>query len=145
MAKTITEELLAIKKLNAGLLDPVKVVDYARNPNTALHDRFEWNDSKAAEEYRIWQARKIISLELIVIKGDNKERVIRAFVSLNDDRRNDGSRGYRGVMEVMSDDVLRGQLLEQAKDDMNLFKRKYYALKALEKVFEEMDNVIATS
>ena len=32
-----------------------------------MHLIFEWDDSKAAEGYRLWQARMIIRLELTVV------------------------------------------------------------------------------
>jgi hypothetical protein len=152
--ETISEELAIIQELNGGLINPIQVVEYARNPNTLLHKKFEWEDSVAAEKYRVWQARKIISLELIVIKEDingkmqaftdvHEEggRIVRAFISLADDRRSEDERGYRSVIDVMSDEQLREKMLEEARNDMRLFRRKYESLSALSKVFEAMSQV----
>lgn len=151
---TISDELLIIQSLNDGLLDPVKVVDYARNPQTLLHKKFQWDDSVAAEQYRIWQARQIIRLELVVVKEDKKGKVrilssvteekgkiVRAFVSLEDDRHSGENRGYRSLMDVLSDSDLRNQMLEQAKNDMNVFRKKYSMLSELAGVFEAMDKI----
>jgi hypothetical protein len=153
--KTVSEELLIIKKKNGGLLDPAKVVDYARDPDTALHARFEWDDSKAAEGYRIWQARQVIRMELVVISQDDngkistfsdiKEeagKIVRTYVSLGSDRRpEEGERGYRSLIDVLSDAEMREQMLEEAKKDMNVFRRKYGALSELAKVFAAMDEI----
>ena len=50
----IREELDRIKKSNEeGLLKAEEVVEFARNPTTALHDRFTWDDSAAARQYRL--------------------------------------------------------------------------------------------
>jgi hypothetical protein len=152
---TISEELLAIQSMNDGLIDPIKVVDYARNPDTSLHKKFQWDDTIAAEKYRIYQARQIIRLELVIVHQDTrgkvhilsdvteeKGKIVRAFVSLEDDRQADDVRGYRSVMDVLSHEDLRVKLLEQAKNDMNIFLRKYSVLTELAKVFEAMNEII---
>jgi hypothetical protein len=140
---TIQEELEYIRIQNGGLLDPVKVVAYARNSETALHHKFEWDDSVAAEQYRIWQARKIISLELTIVQGIKSESVsIRTYSSLSDDRRGEEARGYRLSMDILSDEDLTQRLLEEARQEMRLFRRKYEKLKELSKVFEAMDSLL---
>jgi hypothetical protein len=151
---TISDELIIIQSANGGLLDPVKVVDYARDPFTLLHKKFQWDDSIAAEKYRIWQARMIIRLELIVVKEDVSGKVhiltdvseqngklVRAFISLEDDRQSDDIRGYRSLTDVLSRENLRSQMLEQAKNDMNIFRRKYSVLSELAKVFEAINEI----
>ena len=154
---TVSEELILIRDSNGGLISPRKVVDFARDPGSALHKRFEWDDSKAAEDYRLWQARKVIRLELVVYKQDasgemvftsiSQEDVIdgekvRAYVSLSNDRAGDDSGGYRSLVDVLSDDEYRAQMLESAKTDMIIFKRKYQVLSQLSKVFAEMDKIL---
>lgn len=139
---TVTDELLLIQEQNKGLLDPVKVVEFARDKTTALHGRFEWDDSEAAERYRIWQARSIIRLEFIVIPSkNNKDTIVRSFVSLIADRRAEKDRGYRLMLDVLSDEDLRKQMLDEAKTDMLIFRRKYGHLKELDEVFRAMDKV----
>lgn len=41
-------------------LTPDIVVESARNPESPLHARFEWDDTKAADEHRRAQARMLI-------------------------------------------------------------------------------------
>ena len=138
---TIKEELEEIRKDNGGLLDPVLVVEYARDQRTLLHNKFEWDDSIAGEQYRIWQARQIIRLELTVINKQNNGDPIRTYVSLIADRKSENEKGYRSLIDVLSDEEMRSQLLEEAKRDMDIFKRKYRMLKELSEVFEAMDRV----
>jgi len=156
---TVSEELLLIRDSNGGLISPRKVLDYARDPQTSLHRKFEWDDTRAAEDYRLWQARKIIRLELVVLGKDEKGQTIivsrieseedgsgghevRAYVSLTSDRAGDDSGGYRSLVDVLSDESYREQMLESAKKDMTIFKRKYQVLSQLSRVFEEMDKVL---
>ncbi len=154
--KTISDELAEIQKKNRGLLDPAKVVAYAKNPNTLLHSKFEWDDKKASEEYRLEQARRIIRLELVVIKpsaskpstiianikdADEGDKIVRAFVSLPMDRKKEKRRGYRDILSVMNNQSLRNQLLQEARREMLAFQTKYGTLEELADVFEAMNKV----
>ena len=140
--QTITDELLLIKDQNNGFVDPVAVVEYARDPKTALHNRFEWDDTEAAERYRIWQARMIIRMELVVIPiNEDKGKTVRSFISLVADRRTERDKGYRFMVDVLSDADLREQMLDAAHRDMLIFRRKYSQLNELAKVFEAMEQV----
>lgn len=137
----IKEELEALAEANNGVLKPRDVVDFARNPDTALHSRFEWDYSKAAEAYRLWQARQVIKITLTVIEREDKDEIIvPTFVSMSDDRRNGG--GYRLLVDVMSDDEQRQNLLRQAHRDFKSWQAKYQQLKELEPVFKQMDEVM---
>lgn len=44
-----------------------RVVDDARPEDAPLHPAFEWNDGKAAEEYRLYQARTLIRAVHVVL------------------------------------------------------------------------------
>lgn len=148
---TIEEELEEISEMNGGKIEPKKVVDYARDPSTTLHGKFQWDDTAAAESYREWQARKILTMVFCVVSQNKKGQVYvsadleetgtktRSYVSLSTDRTPGG--GYRGIQEVLNDEDMRAQMLEDAKADMNLFRRKYSVLKELAEVFEAMDKV----
>ena len=154
---TIRDELRFIQANHNGTLQPQHVVEYAKDPNTLLHNKFEWEDTKAAQQYRLWQARQVIRLELVVIDRESGKprdvtigvddskvenvKLTRAFISLRIDRRGENASGYRSIEDVVSDDKLREQMLDDARKDMNLFRRKYNMLKELSAVFEAMDNV----
>jgi len=151
--KSVSDELRLIQSMNSGLLNPADVVEYASNKNTYLHSRFEWDDAKAGREYRLWQARQIISLELTVVEAPSSmpkkmtlefrpaaAEPVRAFVSLGEDRHKGG--GYRSIEEVLSEPSLREQLLEEAKAEMIRFKVKYQRLIELDKVFSAIDEYL---
>ena len=144
--KTVSEELAEIQRQNNGLLDPQMVVDYARNPETALHSRFEWDDTEAAEKYRLWQARQIIRMELVVIEEPVTKQTIqiRQYVSLPSDRIITGRerKGYREITSVLKDDEKRQELFEAAKQDMIIFKRKYQMLRQVSKVINAIDEIL---
>lgn len=132
-------ELELIRNKNGGILRPEDVVEFAKNPKTALHKKFTWDNDKAAHEYRLWQARELIRVSVNILPQNNKP--FRAYVSLVDDRKNPGG-GYRALVDVMADGELREKLLEQAIKDMRGFQKKYKALKELASVFSVMDETI---
>jgi len=129
-------ELEAIATRHNGLLRPRDVVEFARNPETALHARFEWEDTKAAHEYRLWQARQLITV--YVTAEPRTERQYQVFVSLPSDQQNPGG-GYRRLSAVLSDAEMAEELLAQALADLQRLQRAYRELKALRAVFAEID------
>lgn len=135
----IVAELKRIAAEHDGQLRPQDVVEAAKPIDSPLHSRFEWDDTEAAENYRLWQARQLIAVTVEYI-GSGKQAVLsRVFVSLSSDRREGG--GYRGLVEVMSDAARREELLTDAVKEMEVFQRKYAELKELSAVFTEMRKV----
>ena len=51
---------------------PQQIVDAARDEGTELHRCFEWNDSVAAEKYRLTQARTIVC-NLVIKRPESEE------------------------------------------------------------------------
>lgn len=58
-ARAVVEALLRIYE-RAGALRAEDVVEEARSAKSPLHDWFEWDDSVAAEQYRLQQARQLV-------------------------------------------------------------------------------------
>lgn len=137
MNKEIAAELDQIRKAHGGLLLPAEVVEFARNPETALHGRFTWEDSEAARRYRLMEAREVIRVHVTVI-GDDPNPV-RAFVSLSDDRENGG--GYRAIEDVVNSPERHAQLLADALDDLRIVRRKYERLNALKPVWQALEGI----
>lgn len=134
----IQEELESIARQHDGVLLAGDVVDFAKDERTELHNQFEWDDSKAGHNYRLWQARQIIRLHVTVLEHARTET--RLFVSVKSDRSNGG--GYRFTADVMSDGERRLELLKEAHQNFTTWKRKYQELKELLPVFEAMDRVM---
>ena len=128
--KTELVELQEITKTNSGILRPQAVVEYAKNPETALHSHFTWDDSVAAHSHRLWQARQLIRVSVTVMETQDGPKDVKAFVSLTPDRSDVGG-GYRVLSTVLNDAEQREQLLEDALAELNAFKCKYQDLKEL--------------
>lgn len=137
--ESVLRELELIASKNRGRLLPKDIVAFAKNPNTALHSDFEWNDGLAAMEWRIEQARRIIRINIELLPGTVTP--MQTFVSLAADRRGEG--GYRDAKTVMGDSELRAMLVADALAEMEYFERKYRMLSELAEIFEAMDRVSA--
>jgi hypothetical protein len=141
MNKAAREELDFIRNQHGGLLKPTDVLEYARNDQTALHKFFEWDDTEAAAKYRLQQARAIIRVVVQIIPSTDEK--IRAFVSLSSDRHN--GNGYRVITDVMDDEALTEILLQDAKNELAAFSRKYQKLERLSNmadVFKAINKVV---
>lgn len=132
---TIRTELLALQAAaDDGILHPRLVVEWARdNPRSALHAAIEWDDTKAAEEYRVWQVRHLIRLNIQQDSGTP------TFVSLSIDRMKGG--GYRAVSDVIAAPDLRAIMLRDALAELERMQAKYESLTALSDVWEAADRV----
>lgn len=136
---TVAEELERLRRTAAdGILQPRAVVEAARDPESPLHPEFEWDDTDAAEKWRLYQARNLINVVVrYVDAGHGKQIACRVYASLTSDRQGEG--GYRLVTDVLADSALRQQLLADARADMKRFRDKYRDLEELADVFEAME------
>jgi hypothetical protein len=135
----IRAELEQIRNANDGQLLPEAIVEFARNRDTALHREFEWNNTKAAHQFRLEQARRVIRLNINVLPTEGGDVTVPMYVSLKSDRYAGG--GYRTLEDVMSDEDMRAQLLEQGLEEFQRVRRKYQTLQELTPVFAAIDRV----
>lgn len=92
--EAIKEELEAL--VVDGALDPERVVEAARNPNSSMHGQFDWDDSTAAHEHRLSQARALIKrVKVNVIRTDNEIVRVSSYV------RSPTGSGYELTQKVM--------------------------------------------
>jgi hypothetical protein len=129
--RTWEDEIVELGK--NGVLKAEDVVEFAKDPETALHKRFTWDDEECGKQHRLWQARELIRAVVVVIPNVNKE--VRAYVSLMEDRGQEGG-GYRHIVSVLSDEQQRRRLLAQALVEFDRWKDKYESLKELAAIFE---------
>lgn len=134
----IRKELARLQR--DGVIRPVDVVEVARDESSPLHGCFQWDDSEAAHQYRLVQARNL--LRVYVNVEDRKSDPVQAFVSLTSDRVKPGG-GYRVLTDVMNDDAMREQLLQDAFVQFRNMRRKYQHLQKLAKVWAAVDEAEA--
>lgn len=134
----VLKELTFIAQEHEGMLRPEDVVEYAKNKRTVLHGCFTWDDSEAAIQWRLQEARMLIRVAVTVLPNE-EETTCRAFVSMKDDRYS--GLGYRPMLSVLTNDEQRATMIQEALAEMEVFKAKYKNLVELASVFEEMEKV----
>lgn len=113
-------------------LTPELVLKEASNPDHPLHKRFTWDDSAAAQKWRVHQAQVLIRSVNVVIErsSDSAPLRVRAFVSKTeihqgmDDDVDEQSGVYLPVEEVVADDVLRTAWFHSLRRDWERLKAK---------------------
>lgn len=113
-----------------GNATPQSLLDAARDPASPAHKWFEWNDSKAAEQYRLMQAR--FYLRSITVEYSTTElpaMQVRAFVPVYVDGQ---GRAWKPMHEVLAVQTELDQVIETARAEMLAFRKKYAALRRLE-------------
>ena len=136
----IVTELKKLSVESGGILTAEAVVEAASNPDSVLHSQFMWNDSEAAHQYRLWQARQLIRVVVDVIDNGKDKILMNVFVSLTPDREKENG-GYRRVVDVISDESLYQVMLNDALEELKLFEKKYSRIKELQGVFSESRKV----
>ena len=113
---------------------PQEVLDKARDENTELHKCFEWEDSVAAEKYRLRQASDIIR-NLVFIKKKKEDEPIRCFQITTE------KNTYQPTQMFLVQEDEYQALLKRAKAELESFKRRYATLTELESIFEAIEEL----
>ena len=134
-AQKVGEEIQIIG--NSGEINAKSVVKYAReNQSCELHKIIEWDDTKAAEKYREFQARRILTAVTIVRpehKADEELPEIRPEIRAFYNEK--GSR-YMPVTTIVRNEDSYKNLLKQAMIELQAFKKKYSMLVELKEIFD---------
>ena len=121
--------------------NPATIVDQAADPKSPAHALFEWNDSTAAREHRLVQARVILGSFVIetevTTKGRKSREIEVPFVS----RSAPGS--YEITTRAMRTPEKRDFIVREALAEANRWRRRYSHLSELALVFSAMDEVSA--
>ena len=127
----------------SGKLTAQNLLDSARPNNSVMHPCFEWNDAEAAEKYRLFEAKNIISnlVRVTVSESPKEQSERRAYVNINP-QRGFGSKGvFISIERAMSDKETRKIVLKRALEELIFCKRKYKDFSELSKVFSAIDEV----
>ena len=108
-------ELEALSQRHKNTLTPKTVVNAARDPKSSLHCKFEWNNTKAAEAYRLEQAACIIRLVVRVADIDGERVRLPLF------KRAGGA--FRPIGIIIADPEYRNETLRRIEREIdNLIK-----------------------
>lgn len=120
---------------------PADLLEDARNPHSPLHPAFEWDDSVAAEKWRLSQAQSIlVSIEVVEKDADGNDSFdpVRAFVRV---QHQDEKPAYMPIIEAMQNDAMRAQVLAMAKNEAMMWARRYRRYQEFSKIVAAIEEV----
>lgn len=103
-----------IRARNNGVLTPDDVVKDARSETSPLHPYFTWDDSEAANQYRLDQARLLIRNVRVEVMTSTT-RVVAPFY-VRDPRMGSGEQGYAAVAEIRDEASVAAEALRYEFD-----------------------------
>ncbi len=113
------------KLIKAGQGTPERLVQEASDPSSPAHGHFEWDDSKAAHEHRLTQARQLF--RFIVTVEAAVQEPMRAYLHISDEK----GRRYEGRAKVKRSVPLMTQVIGEALDELDQWRKQYEQLKSL--------------
>lgn len=156
-ANTVGSVLEKIEK-EQGTVTKEAFLEYSRDESSETHELFEWNDSTAAEKYRLIQAGKVITqlevsyeyvkpdnVELSVVVEEAQHTPVTYSAYVNVQKRATGiAASYMNTEKAMGEEKTRKQVLENAMQELRVFKRKYEQCKELAVIFEAIERLEET-
>lgn len=106
----------------AKVLTPQEVLRRAADPDSPLHGMFEWDDSEAAREYRLWQARTLLGAIRIEVEPNRPPVRLQNVIRVVDEER---ERGYVSLTSAMSSEPDRLYVLREGVGRMLSFRKRY--------------------
>ncbi len=109
-AQVVGETIESLKD-NSGYITSEGIISSARKKSSPIHDFFEWSNNKAAEEFRLQQARNLVNhiVEVVIVQGERVEQ--KSFFSVS--VKNVG-KVYVNLKEAVENKDYRRQLLSNA-------------------------------
>ncbi len=123
---------------NNGEITPQLVLEAAKNKKNALHNCFEWNNDKAGERYRLWQARQLIGSIVVDIQINEPEQT-RAFVSINIPEQ---TPSYYSIANVADDSLKLDMVIKNAKRQMLIIAAQIKIYERMQKVASKIEELV---
>lgn len=140
-AEVVGNALTEIEKRD-GEVTSKSFLEYSRPEDSETHDMFEWDDTIAAEKYRLVQSGKIINqlqIELVQVEDSTPKKLdvtmdrtdvvkkVSAFINVSA-RSTKGSAVFNNIQSAMADENKSRQVLLNALSDLKVFENKYSTL-----------------
>lgn len=122
------------EEMGNSSISPEEVLEKAKDKNSELHKCFEWNDSAAANKYRLIQARKIIQF-IVKVPEKKDEQPTRVFQISSQKGE------YQPTVFFQRNNDEYQKLLARAKLELQNFRKRYESLTELKTVIEAIKNL----
>lgn len=135
--------LEAVEASYGKLTTKVLVAQVERDgPDGPVGACFTWDKDEAVRKLHEHEARMLMcAVEVVVRNPDDDSTItptpVRAFVNVRDNRQIGHSGEYHSIVDVLSDEHLRGRLLQQAHKELESWHHRYQQLEQAERVWME--------
>lgn len=123
-----------------GLVQPAAVVEAARDPESPLHDYFEWDDTAAAERYRLVQARHLLA-RIRVVVTETQPLMVNVRLSTADGGQR---RGYVTMQRAAADPSLYEQIATEARAGIASYRNRLSAFEQARAAVAQLDVALAS-
>ena len=118
----VGQHLEIIRQQCKGEITPEDVVNDARSDNSPLHSFFNWDDSSAAQQFRLGQARGLIrAVVAVYVREDGPAVRQKYLVHIPEGE----TSHYRESVHAMSQPRTRQLVLERAWAELVQWRKKY--------------------
>lgn len=140
--KEARDELQRIYVKHQGL-KPADVVQESKPAKAPLHPCFEWNDSKAATEFRLHQARNIINIvQVTTTDTRGRKSTVPVFINVHEPtEENAHQRTYQPIEVAMNDPETRRTIIEACLNKLLMVRDNYRNLLEFNKVWSAIDEL----
>jgi hypothetical protein len=126
-----------------GEFTPDRVLDEAQKSRSPIHKYFEWDDTEAARQHRLLQARNLVNHLLLIITIDGEEVPTKAFHSIElqiDDET--AGREYSSFEVILNDPDRKEQVVERALAEVDAWQARWlHYSEVFGGVFKAVDKV----
>lgn len=130
-AQVIAKTLTDLARAQGGKVEPKVLLQEASDPSHPLHRLFEWDDSKAANKYRLIQARQIITCVQYEVSTNTVTVDLPMFVRVvNGEELPDAKPGpgYVTLPTVVEHESFQRSILDRALNELKSFQNRYKSL-----------------
>lgn len=110
-------------------------LEASRPEGSETHSLFEWDDSVAAEKYRLDQSRRTINdLRVVYVTPQKKEVKVSAFVNVNEKL---GRANYESITQALLDEGKKEIILNRLRGELEAFVIRNQHIEELADLLEE--------
>jgi len=137
-AQTVGEHLDLIKERKGKLTADIVLSD-ARRKRSPIHKVFDWDDTTAANKFRLSQAGMLIrAINVTYVEDEAVEGTVRAFVHVTE-----GTEQYVNVVDAMSDPAMRAEVITKAEHEVAAWATRYEHLKGFSELISSISDLVA--
>lgn len=111
---------------------PQQILEKAKDKNSELHKCFTWDNTEAAEKWRLFQARQVVcNLKITVIEHETpKPTSLRVFY------KTDNISGYKPTKLIVKKPDEYEALVKRCRNELMAIKQKFHNISEYEEIWE---------